>query len=119
MYTRIWHARLPIKISFFALRMLRVRLSLDSALCKLGFHLPSRCFCCVNPDIESLDYVFCSGETASWVWNFFGSVCGVVNLGPSVRAYTGGLWYGPRWHKFLEFIPHLLPLLICGHLSKF
>ena len=46
-------------------------------------------------------------------------MCGVVNLGPSVRAYTGGLWYGARWHKFREFIPHLLPLLIYGHLWKF
>ena len=90
MFTIIWHPQLPMKVSVFIHRLLRNRLPLDSTICKHGISGPSKCFCCVQANVESMDHVFCNGQVAVYVWNFFGSASGVLNLGCSVRAYITG-----------------------------
>ena len=41
-FSRVWHPRIPWKISFFLLRLLRNRLPLDSTVCKFGIFGPSK-----------------------------------------------------------------------------
>lgn len=44
MFSKVWHPRIPSKVSIFLLRLLRNRLPMDSTLCKLGISGPSKCF---------------------------------------------------------------------------
>ena len=60
-FARIWPPQIPLKVSFFMLRLLIGRLPLDDMLCKLGIHLPSKCFCCSLASGESIEYVFSMG----------------------------------------------------------
>ena len=118
MFTKIWHPRLPLKVSIFLLCLLRNRLPLDLTIRKLGISGPSKCFCCVQANVECLDHVFCSGQVAVFVWNFFGSASGVLNLGGSVRAYIAGWWYSARRNGFLAFVHFIIPSLICWNIWK-
>ena len=63
-FAQIWHDRIPLKISFFMLRLLMRRLPLDDVLREMGFQLPSKCWCCEVAGEESLDHVFSRGQIA-------------------------------------------------------
>ncbi|CDP11040.1 unnamed protein product [Coffea canephora] len=58
MFERVWHPVIPIKISFFMVRLLRDRLPLASSLGRLQVYGPSKCFCCLASQSETLDHVF-------------------------------------------------------------
>ena len=65
-----------------------------------------------------MDHVFCNGQVAVYVWNFFGSASGVLNLGCSVRAYIAGWWYSASRNGFLAFVHFIIPSLICWNIWK-
>ena len=48
LFSLIWHPQIPLKVSFFMLRLLMGRLSLDDILGKFGIQGPSKCFCCLS-----------------------------------------------------------------------
>lgn len=64
MSSRIWHPALPIKISFFMMRVLVSRVPVMEVLQRFGVYGPSMCSCCSNPGVETMDHVFCTGELA-------------------------------------------------------
>nr|XP_027082134.1 uncharacterized protein LOC113704429 [Coffea arabica] len=114
----IWHQGVPLRISFFLLRLLRDRLPLDGTLWKLGIHGPSRCVCCASPEVETTEYVFATGDLARQVWHFFGDSVGVAWTGLAFRVCMAAWWQGKRGNKFLKFIHLVTPLLICWHIWK-
>ena len=63
-FDRIWHPRLPLKASFFMLRLLLGRLPIPDRLRNFGFHLPSKCFCCQSASEESIEHLFSNGNIA-------------------------------------------------------
>ncbi|XP_071916259.1 uncharacterized protein [Coffea arabica] len=67
--SRVWHHRIPLKISFFMLRLLMGRLPPAETLCKLGFHMPSKCLCCQSPSCDSIEHLFSMGQVALEAWN--------------------------------------------------
>ncbi|XP_027120639.2 uncharacterized protein [Coffea arabica] len=71
MFDRVWHSVIPIKISFFMVRLLRDRLPMASSLGRLQVYGPSKCFCCLASQSESLEHVFAEGELAQFLWTFF------------------------------------------------
>nr|XP_027121228.1 uncharacterized protein LOC113738192 [Coffea arabica] len=79
LFNRIWHPGVPLRVSFFLLRLLRDRLPLDCSLWRLGIHGPSRCSCCPSPKIEATEHVFGAGVMAQYVWRFFGAPVGARN----------------------------------------
>nr|XP_027067665.1 uncharacterized protein LOC113693307 [Coffea arabica] len=118
LFKRIWHRGVPLRISFFLLRLLRDRLSLDCTLWKLGIHGPSRCVCCSSPEVETAEHVFAAGDMAQQVWHCFGDTVRVAWTGLAFRVCIAAWWQGKRGNKFLEFIHHVTPLLICWHIWK-
>ena len=116
MFRSIWHPMLPLKISFFLLHLLRGRLPVDCCLWKFGVHGPSRCGCCPSPDIDTVEHVFAEGDMASRVWHFFGDPVGISWSGSSFRVCLAAWWYRKKGNRYLAFVHHILPLLICWHL---
>lgn len=65
-YKNVWQSAVPLKNSFFMLRLLMNRLPLASSIKrplassikKFGVHGPSKCFCCMLPSEEMLDHFF-------------------------------------------------------------
>lgn len=49
---------LSFKISFFMWKLWKGRLHLDDAIRRMGYFMPSRCWCCANPEEESVAHVF-------------------------------------------------------------
>ena len=86
MFDRVWHHWLPVKISFFMILVLRIRLPLASALGRLNVHGPSKCFCCIDSQSKALGHIFSESDLARFLWAFFGNVVGVAYRGTVVRA---------------------------------
>ena len=61
LFSFLWHWVLPLKVSFFMVRLMRGRLPIMGELHKFGIGGPSRCFCCPNPSQETIDHTFCMG----------------------------------------------------------
>nr|XP_027101811.1 uncharacterized protein LOC113722787 [Coffea arabica] len=103
-FDSIWHPQIPLKISFFMLRLLLERLPLPDRLCNLGLHLPSKCFCCDTASEESIEHLFSKGHIASTVWNYFGASCGLTFPGSSLRSRIVSWWL----HSYDSEIQRLL-----------
>nr|XP_027086510.1 uncharacterized protein LOC113708247 [Coffea arabica] len=116
MFDRVWHPVIPIKISFFMVRLLRDRLPLASSLGRLQVYGPSKCFCCLASQSESLDHVFAEGELALFLWTFFGNSAGVSYRGMGVRSRLAAWWCQPVRHSRLESLHSVLPCIICWHI---
>ena len=117
-FSRIWQSSIPLKISFFMHRMLLRRLPLDDILGRMGFQLPSKCFCCVPATGEELEHVFSTGHLASQVWSYFQNMCGVVVQGSEVHARLITWWLSPALSRQQRFVLDVLPSLICWNIWK-
>ncbi|XP_071933115.1 uncharacterized protein [Coffea arabica] len=95
LFCQIWHASVPLKMSFFILRLLSNRLPLDDVLVTRGFQLPSKCSCYLVSNTESLRHLFLEGELATAVWQFFGSVGRLALNVSHVRVWLIGWWLKP------------------------
>lgn len=116
MFDKVWHPLIPIKISFFMVRLLRDRLPLASSLGRLHVHGPSKCFCCSASHSESLEHIFADGELAQFLWNFFGNDAGIIYRGIGVRSRLAGWWCQPTRNSRLDSIHTMLPNIICWHI---
>nr|XP_009757964.1 PREDICTED: uncharacterized protein LOC104210705 [Nicotiana sylvestris] len=70
-YKMIWVKGLPFKISFFLWKVWKAKLPLDDFLRKLGYSMPSKCWCCADPKEESLLHLFFTSNAAKSVWTYF------------------------------------------------
>ena len=116
MFSRVWHSLIPIKVSFFMVRLLRDRLPLASALGRLHVYGPSKCFCCSAPQSESLDHIFGEGDVAQFLWTFFGNGAGVTYRGSGARSRLAGWWCQPKCSSRLASLHVLVPSIICWHI---
>ena len=91
-FSQIWKPNLPFKVSFLMLRLLRGRLPLDEVLCKMGFQLPSNCFCCEAAEAETIEHAFFTGRLALEVWSLFNGTCGIVSQPQNLRACLLSWW---------------------------
>ena len=91
------------------LRLLANRLPMDDGLAARGFHLPSKCSCCLVSNTESLRHLFLEGELATAVWQFFGSVAGLDLSVSHVRVWLMGWCVRPR--NFFYFLGLYFSLL--------
>ncbi|XP_075096329.1 uncharacterized protein LOC142174435 [Nicotiana tabacum] len=66
-YRMIWVKGLPFKIAFFMWKEWKANLPLDDFLKRVGYCMPSKCWCCVQPDEESLQHLFFRSETAKTI----------------------------------------------------
>nr|XP_027086600.1 uncharacterized protein LOC113708336 [Coffea arabica] len=115
MFARVWYPLLPVKISFSMMRVLRNRLPVASALGRLNVHGPSKRFCCLDPNSESLKHIFSEGDLAQFLWAFFGNAVGVVYRGTGVWSRLVGWWSLPTLHSRMKMIHTVLPSIIYWH----
>ena len=113
LFRQIWHTRVPLKVSFFMLRLLFNHLPLDDVLASRGFQLPSKCSCCPVSHFESLGHLFLEGDLATSVWQSFGSLCGLVPNVGHIRVRLISWWLKLVKSERLRFVFRLLPSLIC------
>lgn len=67
-YKMMWVKVLPFKIFFLMWKVWKAKLPLDDFLKRLGYCMPSRCWCCTEPQEESLTHLFFTSNVAELVW---------------------------------------------------
>ncbi|XP_027157262.1 uncharacterized protein LOC113771277 [Coffea eugenioides] len=116
--SNIWLTALPAKISFFMMRMSSGRLSVMEVLQRWGVCGPSRCTCCENPGVDSIDHIFCAGDVPRQVWESFQVEIGDFATPSMVKHAVIQWWLRPAKNKWLRLVYQVLPSLICWHLWK-
>ncbi|XP_071933873.1 uncharacterized protein [Coffea arabica] len=118
LHSQVWHPRIPLKVSFFMMRLLLGKLLLTDVLRRVGVQLVSKCLCCQEGAIETLEHVFAEGQVAKDVWRYFGRIYRVTQLGSSLRAWLTAWWlFSPR-QAVRQFLFLILPSFICWHTWK-
>ncbi|XP_070019940.1 uncharacterized protein [Nicotiana sylvestris] len=88
----IWVKGLPFKIAFFMWKVWKEKLPLDDFLKRIGYCMPSKCWCCVQPDEESLQHLFFRSETAKTTWKYFISRAGIDVEGLTLHQAITKCW---------------------------
>lgn len=88
----IWHPCTPLKLSFLSWRMLHKRLPVDDYLIRMGFQLASKCNCCSQPQIETVEHIFVTSLTAKTVWVYFEDILGIQTTGSSIHTKITAWW---------------------------
>ncbi|XP_075080159.1 uncharacterized protein LOC142165521 [Nicotiana tabacum] len=91
-YRMIWVKGLPFKISFFMWKVWKAKLPLDDFLKRIGYCMPSKCWCCIQPDEESLQHLFFKSETAKTTWKYFLSRAGIDVEGLTMHQAITKCW---------------------------
>ncbi|XP_019257820.1 PREDICTED: uncharacterized protein LOC109236045 [Nicotiana attenuata] len=102
-YANIWVKGLPFKISFFMWKLWKGKLPLDDTLRRMGYFMPSKCWCCIMPNEESVGHIFFRSFTASRVWNYFFSYAGLSLEGLTLYQAIVKCWT-------VKVIPRLKPI---------
>ena len=108
----VWQLGIPLKISFFMLRLLQGRIPIKDRLRRFGLHSPSQCWCCQEPREEDLEHVFCSGEGARLVWRHFEIQDGELEGVHTVRHLVWSWWLKGGSNIFLKFLHGTLPAVV-------
>ncbi|XP_070002841.1 uncharacterized protein LOC142165887 [Nicotiana tabacum] len=91
-YRMIWVKGLPFKIAFFMWKVWKTKLPLDDFLKKVGYCMPSKCWCCVHPAEESFQHLFFRSETAKTTWKYFLSRAGIAVEGLTLHQAITKCW---------------------------
>lgn len=83
----LWPNCVPKRISFVSWRAKLNCLPVDNVVQSTEISLVSKCECCVNPSVETIDHVLCNGEVAKKVWSYF-----VLHLNVSSWKGRMNLW---------------------------
>ncbi|XP_060216505.1 uncharacterized protein LOC132643993 [Lycium barbarum] len=76
-YKKIWVKGLPFKIAFLMWRVWHFKIPLDEVVKSWGYHMPSRCFCCVEPKEETVPHIFLRSTTAQATLKYFCAAAGI------------------------------------------
>ncbi|XP_019248489.1 PREDICTED: uncharacterized protein LOC109227749 [Nicotiana attenuata] len=104
-YKMIWVKGLPFKISFFMWKVWKAKLPLDDFMRRLGYFMPSKCWCCSQPKEETLQHMFFMSDTArsvdKVVWEFPRECWLKVNTDGASRGNPGrsAIGYNARDEK--------------------
>ncbi|KAK4733287.1 hypothetical protein R3W88_007548 [Solanum pinnatisectum] len=84
-YKRIWTKGLPFKMAFLMWRLWKFKIPVDDRVRRWGIAGPSRCWCCVHADQETLAHVFLRSDIANRAWSYFSSFAGINIEGLSLK----------------------------------
>lgn len=85
----------------------------DSAITKLKIPMVSRCSCCNDPNIESVDHLFANGELASTVLSFFASRLNLSQFGNSLNATISARKQSSNSHSQIGLLKSIISSCIC------
>lgn len=69
MFDIIWKPWLPMKVSCFLWKMLQCALPTDDNVVRTGFNMVSKCVCCKEPDVETMEHSFLQIDYADLCYN--------------------------------------------------
>lgn len=104
----MWVKGLPFKIYFFMGKVWKAKLPLDDFLKRLGYCMPSRCWCCTEPQEESLTHLFFTSNAAKLVWKYFLTIDGIRIEGLSIHQAIIKCWTAsviPRIKPIMQSLP--------------
>ncbi|XP_019248338.1 PREDICTED: uncharacterized protein LOC109227594 [Nicotiana attenuata] len=107
-YKKIWVKGIPFKIGFFMWKVWRAKLPLDDFMKRLGYLMPSRCWCCVEPKEETLTHLFFTSNTAKIVWKYFLGRAGIAIEGLTMHQAITKCWTAqvlPRIKPVMQALP--------------
>ncbi|XP_075104777.1 uncharacterized protein LOC142178886 [Nicotiana tabacum] len=107
----MWVKGLPFKISFFMWKLWKGKLPLDDVIRRMGYYIPSKCWCCVMPKEETLSHVFYRSLTALKVWSYFYSHAGLSLEGLNLHLAIVKCWTTkviPRLKPIFQALPSII-----------
>ncbi|XP_070010830.1 uncharacterized protein [Nicotiana sylvestris] len=116
-YRMIWVKGLPFKIAFFMWKVWKAKLPLDDFLKRVGYCMPSKCWCCVQPDEESFQHLFFRSETAKTTWKYFLSRAGIDVEGLTLHQAITKCWTANVCLR-LKPVMQALPSCVVWELKK-
>ncbi|XP_075100004.1 uncharacterized protein LOC142176387 [Nicotiana tabacum] len=99
----MWVNELPFKIAFFMWKIWKGKLPLDDYFRRLGYFMPSKCWCCSNPDEETTTHVFFRSYAARATWSYFLTNSGIAVEGLSLQQAILKCWT-------LQVLPRIKPI---------
>lgn len=109
-FAYIWHASIPLKISFFMWRLFHSWLPLDVILQGKGIPLASKCQCCTH--VETSDHCFFFSSKVSFVWHHYAHLLGIVLPTQGCPKVWLIAWLNAGTYKCFGHIRVLIPILI-------
>ena len=113
----VWGPVVPLKVSFFAWRLLRRWLPLDCILQGKGVTLGSRCNCCQQSQ-ETVSHLFLHGTVAKAVWEHFLKTFGLFPANSSSVASLLTHWFLSHSKVSAVHVRVLVPLLVLWFIWK-
>ncbi|XP_070020607.1 uncharacterized protein [Nicotiana sylvestris] len=86
----------------------KAKLPLDDFLRRLGYSMPSKCWCCADPKEDSLVHLFFTSNAARSVWSYFLRRVGIALDGLSLHKAITKCWtasVAPRLNPVLQALP--------------
>ncbi|KAH0777307.1 hypothetical protein KY290_008718 [Solanum tuberosum] len=111
----IWTKGIPFKMAFMMWRLWKFKVPVDDRLRRWGLQGPSRCWCCENPDQETLTHVFLRSNIANRTWSYFCSCAGLSITGLQLREVIM-LWWGANAKKDIKPYYRAIPSFIIWEL---
>ena len=88
----VWGLIVPLRVSFFAWRLVRHWLPLDSVLQSKGVALCSRCSYCRQAQ-ETVSHLFLNGTVARTVWDHFLKMFGLLPFNAASMSAMLSHWF--------------------------
>lgn len=76
------------KVEAFLWRLSRNAIPVDERLLSIGFQLASQCSCCENPEEETINHLFLSGDTTSRTWRHFSDIFHLSSSASNIDQLT-------------------------------
>jgi len=115
---KIWHSKVPFKVSFLTWRIIKKKLPFQDTLHRFGINRHLTCFCCRSSQPETLQHVFVASETTFFLWNAIGNPLGITHNNEPVISVFKKWWDIIPMNKVHQWILHITPIFICYELWK-
>lgn len=113
---KIWNRKFPTAISIFSWKLAHKGLSTDDRIRDCCIPLTSKCECCDEGNMESIDHLFATGKIASLLWNRLSEHLGLKwhHSVPSIKEVLRFFWaHKTKGGSLDSFLCLFLPLATC------
>lgn len=111
--TMLWHHLIPLKWSILVWKAVNGKLPLDFNLQQIGIQLASKCECCVDSKVESIDHLFVQSETAQKMWQYFEARLSISRRSLLLKLKLNEWWLSKIYSPCHKVALSLIPIGIC------
>lgn len=103
---KIWQSKVPFKVSFLTSIIMRKKRPFQDTLYRFGINRNLTCFCCRNPQPETLKHAFVASEAACFLWTSTGNPLGITHSNEPINSVFKKWWNIKPKKKFHQWILH-------------